>query len=77
MQQNITWLWVIFMLKQIPDNYQRIYKLVNGKHILPAHDKYDDGKFDYINGIAQRKQELVDNINFIWKERQLLDEAMV
>ena len=45
--------------------------------MLIAYVKHNDGKFDYINGIAKRKHIIVDNINNIGKETPYVDGASV
>ena len=44
---------------------------------LIAYMKHDDGKFDYINGIAERKHITVDDVRYLGKEISYLDESMI
>lgn len=45
--------------------------------VLRNYVRHDDGKFDYINGIAKRKHITVNSINYIGKETPFLDEVEI
>ncbi|WP_393972113.1 hypothetical protein OXIME_000720 [Oxyplasma meridianum] len=46
-------------------------------NVLTEYVRHNDGKFDYINGIAQRKHITVDRIRYIGKESNNLDETEI
>ena len=45
--------------------------------ILTQYVRHNDNKFNYVNGIAQRKHITVDRIRYIGKESNNLDEVNV
>ena len=45
--------------------------------VLTAYVRHNDNKFDYVDGIAQRKHIIADRIRYIGKETNNLDETMV
>ena len=45
--------------------------------MLIQYIRHNDNKFDYIDGIAERKHIIVDRIRYIGKESNNLDESMV
>ncbi|MEM4056967.1 MAG: hypothetical protein QW578_08020 [Thermoplasmatales archaeon] len=45
--------------------------------ILTQYIRHNDKKFDYIDGIAQRKHITVDRIRYIGKESNNLEETMI
>ena len=45
--------------------------------VLTQYVRHDDHKFDYIDGMAQRKHIIADRIRYIGKESNILDEFMI
>ena len=45
--------------------------------VLIRYIRHNDHKFDYVNGIAERKHVIVDRIRYIGKESNNLDEVSV
>ncbi len=43
--------------------------------VLTQYVRHDDGKFDYVNGIVQRKHIIADKIRYIGKKTNNIDES--
>jgi hypothetical protein len=57
----------------LPSNYY--WKSI--QDVLIRYVRHNDHKFDYVEGIAQRKHIVVDRIRYIGKESNNIDESMV